>query len=1026
MPAAEKPEATAAEPTEVSAVEELEATAAEPTEVSAVEEPEASAAEPIDEFTDELEGEFTDPNMGIMPLSLDIEMTTDNRVMKIYVDDIVIGKSFKIEWRKVEYANHYEIAVVRINKEGEETYLTSGTNNREETYELTYTISASDVPSDTARFRIFVCAAADPYPCDNSRLLKQNTVTISASSEERSVMTVSIEGEADNRTKVCWKEVNGADYYLYSVRDITVDSSVYDRVKASSKDGKWYVFCIDDVLPSHMYRIWVGAYDSEDTLLASHQSENVLQLNCNHPATVEKEIGEAFYKDGEITATHHTVHWNYNVVCESCQEVLEENNSGIREEEHQYSTDGVCRVCFYAGSDCRHTSKSKANIVTTYKPEDENTHTKIEQFDVVCDSCHAVIPLRYEETMEENRQEKTEGLEHNFVKGTCKDCGYIKADELTITVQRKQSSANVGETIAADASIAGGSGTYQVYWKVYCGDECVSSDATGAWITAKEHSASYTADRVGKWYFEASVIDSDNESASDTTRAITVTEDECEHDYQRIKQTNLTEYENSNDSQHRIIYHYASICSLCGDVKGTWISDEFEPHSFDDEGECVCGAFEETDPDCAHEWNSMVKDVKVEQTNRNDRMEKHMVTTVYADVCGECGSRSSHEVVEYVAHVFDENGKCECGYIEVTDECDHATTGVQEGKPVYEFYDNDLHSVTTYERHKCTCGQVNYVKEVSNLQAHVYEGRKCKLCDYEKECDHSTTQTVIATSKPARKDKNNHTVTETYQETCLCGKINNTGTRTVDQPHSWGSLQISSTHVDGRGHRCYYKCACGEEKDNGYTSFVKNYAENNKCAACRARYDLIKELQTLLIKRGYSVGKSGVDGVFGNATKEAMNAFRKEVMGLSAINDVDEATMAALRGGDVLPTPESTDAPEATPAPVEAMEVLETLLKNEQMSDELFNQLIRKASDYLNDGKITREQYEQFCYSVAKEHNFECVFGLETDNIQYVINPEKGSTVGAKVLSKDIGDKLTDLVGSAVFDSYVSALDPFL
>lgn len=178
-------------------------------------------------------------------------------------------------------------------------------------------------------------------------------------------------------------------------------------------------------------------------------------------------------------------------------------------------------------------------------------------------------------------------------------------------------------------------------------------------------------------------------------------------------------------------------------------------------------------------------------------------------------------------------------------------------------------------------------------------------------CDHSTTQEVTATSKPVKKDKNNHTVTETYQETCLCGKINNTGTRTVDQPHSWGSLQISSRHVDGRGHRCYYKCACGEEKDNGYTSFVKNYAENNKCAACRARYDLIKELQTLLIKRGYSVGKSGVDGVFGNATKEAMNAFRKDVMGLSAINDVDEATMAALRGGDVLPTPESTDAPEA-------------------------------------------------------------------------------------------------------------------
>ena len=293
-------------------------------------------------------------------------------------------------------------------------------------------------------------------------------------------------------------------------------------------------------------------------------------------------------------------------------------------------------------------------------------------------------------------------------------------------------------------------------------------------------------------------------------------------------------------------------------------------------------------------------------------------------------------------------------------------------------------------------------------------------------CDHTTTPKLISTSNATKKDRNVHTVTETYEDACLCGKVSNTWSKEVDKPHTWGALQASKTHTQGKGHRRFYECtACHQVKDADYISFLVGKDNAKKCSTCWARYELIRELQKLLSERGYSVGDFGFDGIFGNDTKNAMNAFRKDVMKLGPIDDVDEATMAALRNGNVLPTPESTDDLEVAPAPVEAMEVLETLLKNEQMTDDLFNQLIKKASDYLNNGEITREQYEQFCYSVAKEHNFERVFGLETEKIQYVLNPEKGSTVGAKVLSKDIGDKLADFVGSAVFDSYVSALDPF-
>lgn len=40
--------------------------------------------------------------------------------------------------------------------------------------------------------------------------------------------------------------------------------------------------------------------------------------------------------------------------------------------------------------------------------------------------------------------------------------------------------------------------------------------------------------------------------------------------------------------------------------------------------------------------------------------------------------------------------------------------------------------------------------------------------------------------------------------------------------------------------------------------------------------EVVKELQTLLISKGYSCGKSGADGIFGSATDEAVKAYQAE------------------------------------------------------------------------------------------------------------------------------------------------------
>ena len=175
-------------------------------------------------------------------------------------------------------------------------------------------------------------------------------------------------------------------------------------------------------------------------------------------------------------------------------------------------------------------------------------------------------------------------------------------------------------------------------------------------------------------------------------------------------------------------------------------------------------------------------------------------------------------------------------------------------------------------------------------------------------CDHTTTPKLISTSNATKKDRNVHTVTETYEDACLCGKVSNTWSKEVDKPHTWGALQASKTHTQGKGHRRFYECtACHQVKDADYISFLVGKDNAKKCSTCWARYELIRELQKLLSERGYSVGDFGFDGIFGNDTKNAMNAFRKDVMKLGPIDDVDEATMAALRNGNVLPTPESTD-----------------------------------------------------------------------------------------------------------------------
>lgn len=749
--------------------------------------------------TDSALEEQSPSDEGIALLSLDTETQDNNQILSIHVDEIRIGQSFEISWSGVDRIDHYEIAIVRIDENGNETHLTSGTNHRESTGKKTsYTVSAADVPTGTAKFRIYVGAASKAYPCHYSEMLRESTVTVSVyllETQKELKLNISVQ---PRYAHITWNNLRRAKYYVYSAYDITSSSYIYNRVEANSLG---FELDEDVLISGHKYRIWVGAYNDADELISQKLIDEITPwLACSHPVTMKQDL-KGYYKQEEITPQYHILYNGYNIICSSCEEVLEKNlTECLGEQEHEYSPDGVCLICHYANSECTHESTSKKYAPTTYEPENKDTHTMIRRFDVVCDYCSAVIPLRTSESYELNRTERTKGLAHNFVGKTCAECGYVKADELTLTLQRGQSSAKVGETITASASISGGSGTYKLRWKVYCDDICMNDDVTGAWISAKEHSASYTADRAGSWYFEASVSDSEGESVTATTRTISVTTDECQHDYQTIEQTDKLEYIKVNDVQHRVNHYYASVCTLCGDVKNTWIREEFMPHSFDADGKCICGAIKEEDPECVHEWKSVSSDTKIEQSNLNDRMEKHKVTTVYSDVCTKCGSLGNHEIVEYVAHLFDENGNCACGYVKVTEECDHATIGIPEGDPIIKYIDDATHSVTTYERHQCACGQVNELREVTVQAPHTFENGYC-VCGAHK---HSFEKHHISTTY-VNPSNTQHTVTEVSQQICsTCSEKLPEEVTTRQETHSFTSKRIAEptyTNVNDNQHK---------------------------------------------------------------------------------------------------------------------------------------------------------------------------------------------------------------------------------
>lgn len=280
-------------------------------------------------------------------------------------------------------------------------------------------------------------------------------------------------------------------------------------------------------------------------------------------------------------------------------------------------------------------------------------------------------------------------------------------------------------------------------------------------------------------------------------------------------------------------------------------------------------------------------------------------------------------------------------------------------------------------------------------------------------CDHSTKVEQVSKTNPKYVNSNEHAVTINYREACVCGQVNREYAEEVVEAHTYSTndIHVEEKHYDGLGHKEFYVCSvCKGSIENGNYRGYKNNTFSY-CSVC----------VQLRLKNYWKLYNGAIDGVCGSGTIGAANRFRNKC-GLDNIGTLDDETCRMIMTFDSYPATSST----ASTDPIAAWGELKTLLKSRKMSDALFEQLFNKATNYLNDGIISSEDYSDFIHSLFAERFFETQYSLEEPTSSMLaLNPEGGSVVGAKVNSQNIVDKLMIVLESGVYDSYQKALDPF-
>lgn len=842
---------------------------------------------------------------------------------------------------------------------------------------------------------------------------------------------------AGSSLEISWNQMDDADHYEYSVRNTTTDELIYDHEPTTFRSftisGKY-------LIANNSYRVWVGAYRSEDVdgwPPSTHTAEwefTVPDDTCYHEGKTYQDIIKKVYKS--ISDTQHRATTTYDLCCYDCDEVLKERQVLEENDDHFLDENGDCKLCDYTHS-CPHTQSEVDVENSGYLTEDEEYHIYFETGHYVCANanCGKEIKPYYYETEEE----------HTFKNNTCKYCGYTKSEPLSITVAREQQAAVVGESISATVTTKGGSGSFDYAWEVICDGTVV--DRTDYSMSTDY---SYITAKAGNWQFKVYVKDTvSKEEVTATTSNITVSEATCNH-ANKENETIDTRYIKTSDTKHEIRTYYNVVCNDCGDVlsEGNY-SSEIVDHVVGSSGQCVCGYASPTDT-CEHTTS---RPVQINQRTEQYDEKWHRVITTYQDVCAndDCGIIlvAGRDEMEMVAHTFDSNGQCACGYVLPTDQCDHAPIETLVETDYVEI-DGTTHECIRKFHYECECGQVNYDEETQSFDPHVYEDRICKLCGFENPCDHADFQKVISSVVEDDKNSNStHFVVTTYTKTCECGAVNPTPIVRTTVPCSFTkSAGVQAKH-ESQGHQYFDRCACGNATVNGK---FKNYLSS--CATCQQQYgddalakgtynsSRVEELQQMLGFTG-----NAIDGDFGGNTESAVKEFQKK-HGLPVTGIVDDATWAKLVSEskqDEKETPseqETTVQPSVSPDEKQAVMddsidfIERSATGKDSIYDQFFTDELRKEITVLSEGKaassydfiagdaaaiISTAQADYYVDTLMKQ----CA-GVNSDSKTISVSPEDFSLMCSfiglddaiinKMLEKWTVDRWTDKNGDMILD----------
>ena len=306
--------------------------------------------------------------------------------------------------------------------------------------------------------------------------------------------------------------VTEAGFYIGTSSKVN-NADTYSFKKSEIEESRGtHTLDITGLEPDTKYYYWAYAVNDVDETISDRSY--FYTEECPHNKGTY--LSAAYEQVNPLDDTYHERIIGYDERCNVCYEIVNEDVEQDRTtEKHVFDANGICSTknkgCGYA-KECQHKDTTKEYDDPVYKCIDENEHKVTYYYHYICNTCGQRI--------DDGRYYEQETESHTFRNNECRECGYVRSEELEATVTVSKTAVVVGEYVSVEVSASGGAGGYSYYYYVYVNDIEVNSTSEA------NESYGYTAGEVGELYFKVIVKDSAGERITLYSDSVTVSPDE--------------------------------------------------------------------------------------------------------------------------------------------------------------------------------------------------------------------------------------------------------------------------------------------------------------------------------------------------------------------------------------------------------------------------------------------------------------------------------------------------------------------